>query len=333
MRSTERGGIRIGAQRVLRGTDVPTMKILACLGGLGVCVLTGCATGTVAVDFRSTEGYVDRGKIEVYFTDIEGESAKEFRRELHDALETHGRFIPQPYGKLPPELPDSLITIPAIVISGYHETREESNTYTESTGNRDRQMEQTTDIDEFHYLIKDGATLEELERGTVDYVSVSKQEKHETSFLGSIFGGIIKSVGEGLLGIKSHRREQTIKDLVASLVAHTGVRRVQLFKDGDLPELEEGIALVAGENFPDAIARFQAAVEKHERHKDAYKAYFDLGIAYEYDYQFEKALASLHYAQQLHPSAMFEQEIAFCDFFSRRCDWQSRFMQSREPDQ
>jgi tetratricopeptide (TPR) repeat protein len=308
-------------------------KILACLGGLGVSLLTGCATGTVGVDFRSTEGYVDRGKIKVYFTDIEGESAKEFRQELYDALDKHGRFIPQPYGKLPPELPGSLITIPAIVISGYHETREESDTYTESTGNEDRQMEETKDIDEFHYVIKDGATLDEMERGTVHYVSVSQQEKHETSFLGSIFGGIIKSVGEGLLGIKSHRREQTIKDLVSSLVAHTGIRRVQLYKDGDLPELEEGIALVARENFPDAIAKFQAAAEKYEHHEDVYKAYFNLGIAYEYDCQFERALVSLEYAQQLHPSDLFGWEIAFCEFFARRYEWQSRFMQSGGLDQ
>ena len=194
-------------------------------------------------------------------------------------------------------------------------------------------MEETKDIDEFHYVIKDGATLDEMERGTVHYVSVSKQEKHETSFLGSIVGAIVKSVGEGLLGIKSHRREQTIKDLVASLVAHSAVRRVELFKDGDLPELEEGIALVAKENFPDAIARFQTATEKHERHKNVYKAYFNLGIAFEYNEQFEKALASLNYAQQLHPSELFKQEIAFCEFFERRYEWQWRFMMEHAPNQ
>lgn len=310
------------------------MKIvLACLGGFGICFLAGCAAGTVAVDFRSTEGYVDRGKIEVYFTDIEGESAKEFRQELYDALDKDGRFIPQPYGNLPPELPDSLIIIPAIVISGYHDTHEESNTYTEGNGNDEKQMEETKDIDEFHYVIKDGSTLDEMDRGTVYYVSVSTQEKHETSFLGSLVGGIIKSVGEGLLGIKSHRREQTIKDLAVSLMAHTDVRRVELFKDGDLPELEEGVALAAREKFSDAVVKFQAAVEKYEHHKNVYKAYFDLGLAYEYDVQFEKALVSLHMAQELHPAELFEQEIAFCDFFARRCDWRSRFMKNRESNQ
>jgi tetratricopeptide (TPR) repeat protein len=292
--------------------------------------LAGCATGTVAVDFRSTEGYVDRGKIEVYITDIEGESAKEFRQELFNALSSHGRFIPQPYGTLPPELPDSLIKIPSIVISGYHDTHEESSTYTEGRGKHEKEMEETRDIDEFHYLIKDGATLDVMERSSVFFVAVSEQQAKKESFFESVFGGIIKTIGEDLLGIKSHRRKQTIKDLIETLIVHTGMRRVELYKDGDFPELEEGIELISRERYADAIAKFQLATEKYEKHKDTYKAYFNLGIAYEYDYQFAKALASLRYADQLHPSDLFLQEIAYCEFFGRRHEWQSRFLQEPE---
>jgi len=289
--------------------------------------LEGCSTGQVAVDLRTTEGYVDRGKIEVYFTDITGESEEAFRKQLFDVLESHGRFLPQEYGKLPPELPDSLITIPSIVISGHHDTHENSSTYTEKAGDKEKKMKETKEVDEFHYIIKDGVSLEEMDRGTVDYVVVSKEEDTENSFFGSILNGIVKSVGQDLLGITSSRREKTIKELVASLVAHTQVRRVELYKDGDFPELKEGISCIEVEDFPGAIAKFQAAAEKRPKHENVYKAYFNLGIAYEYDFQFEKALVSLRVAHQLNPQERFLREMTHCEFFARRYDWQYRFLQ------
>jgi tetratricopeptide (TPR) repeat protein len=294
--------------------------------------LQGCSTGWIAVDFRTTEGYVDRGKIEVYLSDITGESAEEFRKELADALYSNGRFLPQQYGKLPPVLPDSMISIPSIIITGHHDTHEQTNTYTEKSGEKEKKIEEITDIDEFHYSILDGTTVQEMDQGTVQYISVSKQEKKETSFLGSIFGGIVKTIGENLLGIKSHRRGQTINDLVASLMAHTSIRRISFYEDDDLPELEEGAHLIAKGNYAGAISKFQMATEKYPSSESVYKAYYNLGVVFEYDYQFEKALVSLRIADELHPAENFKQEMAYCEFFARRYDWQYRFLQHEARD-
>ncbi len=80
-------------------------------------------------------------------------------------------------------------------------------------------------------------------------------------------------------------------------------------KESGLPELEKGIRFVEMGNYPQAIEKFQSAVAKAKRKKMKSKvlakAYWNLGLAYEYSWQTARALEHFDKAYALHDDKMF----------------------------
>lgn len=85
-------------------------------------------------------------------------------------------------------------------------------------------------------------------------------------------------------------------------------------KDGDLPQLEQGIKLVELGRYEKAIEIFSAAIKDAERNnlkpKIIAKAYWNLGLAYEYSWQFQNALDTFDKGYLVHSDKKFLKEIA-----------------------
>ena len=174
-------------------------------------------------------------------------------------------------------------------------------------------------------------TGEELYSNVVRDEHVSKEAEEEpksSSFLEAVAGGILKGALEGLFRPEWAHIEELNRHFVATLRMHAEQRMVGFFQDKDIPELKEGIQLVQEEDWKGAIAKFQAAAETHPTSKALHKAYFNLGVAFEYNHDFEKALASLRLAEELAPKERFSEEIGYCQQFARFYRWQHRHTDS-----
>jgi tetratricopeptide (TPR) repeat protein len=98
-----------------------------------------------------------------------------------------------------------------------------------------------------------------------------------------------------------------------------------LFEEKDIPELKEGVEFARKGHWAAAIARFQAGAESHPKSEALHKAYFNLGVAFEYNHDFDKALTSLRLADELAPQEGYAAEIDHCRWFARQYRWQQRY--------
>lgn len=89
---------------------------------------------------------------------------------------------------------------------------------------------------------------------------------------------------------------------------------VKLFDDDDLPWLESGIKFAEGGDWKTAIDMFESAVAEAERNPDIdqelrARAHYNLGVAYGYSGQYDKAVETLKQACKLNPEDVFFVEL------------------------
>jgi tetratricopeptide (TPR) repeat protein len=78
-------------------------------------------------------------------------------------------------------------------------------------------------------------------------------------------------------------------------------------KDGDIPELKIGIEYAQAGQMDEAVKKFEEAVQNAKTNpklkaSDVARAYWDLGLAYEYSDQFDKAIDAFKSAFNSDPS-------------------------------
>ncbi len=78
-------------------------------------------------------------------------------------------------------------------------------------------------------------------------------------------------------------------------------------RDSDIPELERGINFARIGQWKDAVDQFKIATEKNPSHQGAF---WNLGLAYEYSTQFDKAEESFRKADNIKPCEKCIKEIA-----------------------
>jgi len=86
---------------------------------------------------------------------------------------------------------------------------------------------------------------------------------------------------------------------------------VKLLTDGDMPELESGINLAKIGQWDTAIGFFEQAIKNNEMNPKVKidKAWFDLGVAYEYTYQFDKAEEAVMKAYTINADKDYAEEL------------------------
>ncbi len=292
---------------------------------LAPALLLGCATGTTYLEMSRTVGFVSDSPGKMYVEHIGGEDSSAFRDQLYKALSDDGRFATEGYGVTPPEMPDSAASTPALILSGTYSTGKDTRTFSEVSGDVEQKYKETTEIHEFRYLIRDAFTGEELDASVARYDDVTKELDRGESFLEAIIGDAIKGAVQDLVGIESGHRKALARIFARSLQLHQEKRLVGLLEDKDIPELKDGIEFVRKGDWTAAIAKFQAGAEKHPDSKSLHKAYFNLGVAYEYSHDFDRALVSLQLADELAPQETYAAEIDHCQWFARQHRWQQRY--------
>ena len=289
----------------------------------GPAMLLGCATGTL--EMSRIAGFVGASPGKLYVEHIGGEDSTEFREKLYEVLSDDGRFATEAYGIVPPEMPDSAAKTPTLILSGSYSTDKDTRHFSEGSGENEVKYKETTEIHEFRYLIRDAFTGEELDASVARYDDVTKEPNRGESFLEAIVGDAITGAVKNLVGIESGHREKLARIFATSLHLHQEKRFVGLLQDKDIPELEEGNEFVRKGNWTAAITKFQAGAENHPNSQALHKAYFNLGVAFEYSHEFDKALTSLRLADELAPREEYVAEIDYCQWFARQYSWQKRY--------
>lgn len=115
--------------------------------------------------------------------------------------------------------------------------------------------------------------------------------------------------GEELL---KQARRTVVRRFVNKISPHWENVNVRFLTDSDLPELESGVSYAKIREWDRAIEIFQSASEKYGGHKSQHKAYYNLGVAYEYSSQFEDAITALRKAYDLEPDSDYMDEMENC---------------------
>jgi len=116
--------------------------------------------------------------------------------------------------------------------------------------------------------------------------------------------------------LKSARRN-VVRKFVNKISPHWENVNVRFLTDSDLPELESGVSYAKIREWERAIELFQSAGEKYAGHKSRHKAYYNLGVAYEYSSQFGDAMAALRKAYDLEPDNDYMAEMENCRWRER----------------
>lgn len=92
---------------------------------------------------------------------------------------------------------------------------------------------------------------------------------------------------------------ETVASFIKMIAPYTEYVNVTFAKnDSKLPELEQGVNFAKAGQWNDAIEQFRSATVKAPTHQGAY---YNLGLAYEYSNQFDKAEEALKTANKIEP--------------------------------
>ncbi len=105
-----------------------------------------------------------------------------------------------------------------------------------------------------------------------------------------------------LFGRINHATALTFTRMIAPYTVYVKVR----FKEAKTPEGEAGIALAQSGEWLDALEQFKLAVDKDPA---SFSAWFNLGLAYEYNYMYDRAISALKESCKLKASSRCINEI------------------------
>jgi len=115
--------------------------------------------------------------------------------------------------------------------------------------------------------------------------------------------------GESLL---TQARGLVTRAFIEMITPHSVDVELILLSDSDIPELSRGIDYAKNGSWNYALSNFKDAVTKRQGSENIDKAYFDLGVAYEYSNDFKNALEMLNKAYSFKPDDTYAAEISNC---------------------
>ncbi len=105
---------------------------------------------------------------------------------------------------------------------------------------------------------------------------------------------------------------------------------VTFLTDGDIPELEQGIKEAKKGKWEDAIDLFSRATATAAGNEKVHKAWFDLGVAHQYSYDFRKAEEALKKAVSLKDETLYKHQLDYCYDMER--EYQEVLKQQQEAE-
>jgi len=104
-------------------------------------------------------------------------------------------------------------------------------------------------------------------------------------------------------------RGKVIDAFIYELHPHEEVYNAKFLYDSEMPELKTGISHAQIGQWDKAIEMFTSVSEKYPNNKNIHKAYYDLGIAYKWNFLFSEARENLEKAYLLNDTSEYFDEI------------------------
>ncbi|MBI4429285.1 MAG: tetratricopeptide repeat protein [Ignavibacteriales bacterium] len=283
--------------------------------------LFSCSSG-VTVRATRLVGIVIDTTIIVDVGEISEAGTGTFKEELLQAIRSRDEFGAPSADTL--ETPFAYL-----VIEGTYRKSSSDHTEEEKEGEETVRYRVTTYVAAFDYSVIDNMTGELVTEGEIREQRTERDKESGgsigESIINAIVGGIVKAIifGDPHSSLKSN----IIRRFVGELSPHELQVEVVLFEDSDMPELRKGIVFARLGKWKDAADAFLTAIDTHPGHKNLHKAYYNAGVAFEYDHQYSFALEYLDKAFQMEPSEEYAGEIQRCERYQREYNWREGYLE------
>lgn len=294
---------------------------------------SGCSSSVNVTATRFT-GIVLDSLMTIRVGDINGPYGFLFREDLIEALLSTGAFNLQSVGA-PFETTGGagrLVTSGLHILGEYHQRVAEKTVEKYDAEDESQFFLERRFYVVFDYEIYDGLSGDLVIDGSVEDSLTEWEEMEDGSILESIAHSIIKGFMDSLVPeLFSTDKYRDLRDDIANRFVHEISARevvvdVKLLTDGGLPELERGVALARDQKWREAIVVFQTVIDKYPGNEKLHKAYFDLGVAYEYDFQFDLAWQNLQNALASEDEDDYHRELQACRRFEQEYRWRQRYL-------
>jgi tetratricopeptide (TPR) repeat protein len=296
------------------------IKSAATTGGLIVLILFGgCSQSSVVKVTRHGGMDLDSSMV-LTVGSVSGDQDKEFRHELRKALRANPdvKVVSDVQGgeALTDSIYASLASTMAnrgqnlVVIAGrYRLDTDDSHKEKEGPDNKKIKYIERTFTGRFEFTISD--VLQHTLSYSRDVQASSSEEKDESWLLNTLVDAIITDP------MIANVRQKVIDEFMYELYPHEEVYNAKFYYDSDMPELERGIAYAKIGKWDDAIILFADAASKYPENKNVHKAFYNLGIAYKWNFKFPEARENLEKAFLLNDSSEYYNEVQSLDQFEQ----------------
>jgi len=292
---------------------MPNCRSSSMIGGLVLLIFLFCGCSQSSVVTVTRHGGIDLDSSMVLaLGNIAGDQEKEFRNELWKALKANSDFkmLKEEHGQ--ETLTDSMLAKIAralgetnqslVVITGGYRV----NTGTETverygTDNKKKEYTKKTVTGRWAFHLAD------LTNNALSFsreLQASSYEEKEPNWLLYLIVDAIRTDP-----LYEDVRGKVIDAFIYELHPHEEIYNAEFFYDTDMPELQTGISHAQIGQWDKAIALFESASEKYPDNKNIHKAYYDLGIAYKWNFLFSEARENLEKAYLLNNSSKYFEEI------------------------
>jgi len=304
---------------------------------LGICVIfSGC--GTVKVPVKVTHpAEINMAKYkQVAISRIDGNLGNAFADDLKGRLVESGKFTLVDRARLDQIMRELNLSnsdlvqsnkaaklgklLPATaIITGRADGRyEEKMTFMETTCYRDKMK---------YPCQACTRTGTYLTGGSIDVIDVATAQILKSKSLEFRCQGSTNATGApceaiDVSGLTSYCVDQNVTRFIKAITPWTEFVQAPFQTDGDLPNLEAGVNMAKIGDMQGAADTFRAAASSAEMNpkvgpKTIAKAYFNLGLAYQYSDEFGKAMEAFKKSYVLDPSDATANEIKQCEKLQR----------------
>lgn len=287
---------------------------------------TGCSS-SVSVTATRFSGIVFDRSMAMEVAPIAGNDAPRFEEELKDAIASTKMFNGAPPANTP-ESSGRMQTASLLVRGTYNPQMKESITDKFENNEWQRYREKTY-VASFNYNIVDKLSGEFVIDGYLEESGTELEKDEELSFLQSIIWESLKGFFEDLFGIDYYKtlRKKIVRRFIDELSPRESQVEVILFQDDDMPELDHGIGFARVHKWKEAAEVFKAAIDKYPTAENLDKAYYNLGVAYEYDFQFKLAEECFEKAIMMEDDDVYHEELQECRRFAQQHGWRQRYLE------
>jgi tetratricopeptide (TPR) repeat protein len=290
-------------------------------------IFLGCSSSSLTIRRTLKAGINLDKSSSIVVGPISGLDGEQFRKELIGRMTTAGfRNVRQDLKvdeMLQRPLDTNLVkdiakaSRASILLSGIFDLQIKESKYQATKDQKLIVMDQKSGLATFGYYIVDISTGKYLLAGDLRKTGYKEEEEGFSSLSSLIFGG-----GDMKTDLRRELGEKFMKDLTP----HEEQMDVVLFLDPDIPELETGVDFAKMGQWDKALETFRISIDKYLNNPNIHKAYYDLGVAYEYQQRYDEARTNLKKAYEMKNESDYMHEIDACWRFQQ--DYKRRTEQS-----